>query len=188
MKNLIAVILASGLAGWSVHAQGTVQFANLNVAAGVNAPVYHADGIRRVSGPAWLTELMAGPNSTSLAQIANTTFLTGGGAGYFDGGSQAIATVPGGGTAWIQLDIWDSTLGGTTTGATLAQAQASGLYDVWVQTGVFSEITGDPNAIPATPPAPLTGLGTSSIFVPEPSALSLAGLGLAGLLLFRRRK
>ena len=43
---------------WAVvaHGQGTLEFQNINLAAGVNAPVYESDGVTKVSG----SQFMAG--------------------------------------------------------------------------------------------------------------------------------
>lgn len=186
MKKTITGILGMTLFVGGAYAQGTVGFLNINAAAGVNAPVYLSDQTTKLTGPAWMAGLWAGPTSTTLAQIATTTFLTGSGAGYFQGGVQSIPTVPGGGTAWIRVTAWDSTLNGTTTGATWPQALASP-FNCCGESGLFTVVTGDPTASPPGLPAPLVGLHSFAIF-PEPSALSLSGLGLAALLLFRRRK
>ena len=196
MKNLIAVILALGLAGGSAYSQGTVAFVNLSGSGGLNAPVFWIDGTTRLAGANLQAGLMAGPTSTSLALIATAPFLTGGGAGYFNGGSVTIPAVAGGATAYLDVTVWDTTLGGTTTGATSTQALVyalAGHLGVFGVTGYdyttgafipFPLTTGDPTASPPTPPAtlPLQSVGLVWI-VPEPSALSLACLGLAALML-----
>ncbi len=186
MKKTIAEILGMALFVGGAYAQGTVSFLNINAAAGLNAPVFdRLNTTLKLTGPAWMAGLWAGTTPTTLAQIATTTFLTGSGAGYFNGGGQSIPTVPGGAPAWIQVNVWDSTLNGTTTGATWAEALASGFLEVWQQSNLFTVVTGDPTTSPPQTPAPLVGLRFG---VPEPSALSLSGLGLAALLVFRRRK
>ncbi len=92
MKTTIAEILGMALFVGGAYAQGTVNFVNLNAAAGVNAPVYLPDYTTKLTGPAWMAGLSAGTTSTSLAYIGNATpFLTGAGAGYFNGGTTTLA-------------------------------------------------------------------------------------------------
>ncbi len=152
--------------------QGTVVFQN-GYPGGPNAPVYESDGVTKLSGSQFMAELFAGPNANSLGAIAMTGFATGVQAGYFFGGAQTINSVPGGGTAWIQVDVWN-----TASGASFSQARASGLLNSWWQSSLFSVQTGNPFA--PSPPEPLVGLGTSPVFlnsVPEPSMLVLSCLG-----------
>jgi hypothetical protein len=182
MKTLF-LTTALGVVCVSAFGQGTVLFSNHgpNFVGGPqpNAPVYEADGVTKCAGPQFTAELFAGPNSNSLAAIAMTGFGTGAQAGYFSGGTQTINSVPAGGWAWIQVDVWN-----TASGASFAQAQASGLPNSWWQSYLLNYQIGLNN--------PLIGLGTSPVYlnsvsVPEPSALALASLGLAALLLLRRR-
>ncbi|HWV98112.1 MAG TPA: PEP-CTERM sorting domain-containing protein [Candidatus Acidoferrum sp.] len=200
MKKLIAGIFATALIGGSACAQGTVNFVNLSGAPQLNVPVFWIDGVTKLSGAVWQAGLVAGPSSTSLAQVASAPFFTGGGAGYFSGGVVAIPTVAGGATAFIDLTVWDTTLGGTTTGASASQALAYALADhagVFAVTGYdyatgsfipFSLTTGDPNGSPPTSAASLPQQSFNLVWiVPEPSTLSLTGLGLAALMLRRRR-
>jgi hypothetical protein len=76
--------------------QGTLEFKNVNVAAGVNAQVFESDHITKLSGPQFMAELAAGLDINNLTPLATTGFLTGNGAGYFDGGTQTINGVGGG--------------------------------------------------------------------------------------------
>jgi hypothetical protein len=184
MKKTIVSTLVCLVAAVSALAQGQVNFGNLAPASGVNAPVFLSDGITRLSGPVFQAELLAGPDAGSLTPRAATGFLTGGGAGYINGGTVTLAGIPGATAAFIQLRVWD-----TTKGATYALAQASGLNDAYGFSSVFSVITGNPAAVPPGTPANLVGLTSFNMqIVPEPSTFVLAGLGLASLLLFRRRK
>ena len=180
MKKSLITAAITALLSLSTYSQGTVDFANFT--AQVNAPIFLADGVTRLSGPAWMAILLAGASQSSLGQIATTTLLTGAGAGYFNGGSQTIATVTPGGTAYCQVGYWDSTLNGTTTGATFQQAVNSGLANVWGQSSKFPVQTGGVGTPPSSP-APLLGL---MFPVPEPSVSALLGLG-ALLLTLRSR-
>lgn len=188
MKKLIATTLAGVLLGVVAHAQGTVNFANAG--AGLNQAVYLNDGTTKVSGANFDAELWAGPSAASLALVGTATpFLSGGGAGYFNGGVITIGTVAPGTTGFFEVWAWDTTLGGTTTGATLAAAQtyaAAGNGNVYGFSAVFQNTTGGPTP---TPPATLTSFTSFHLnAVPEPTTFALAGLGAAAALFFRRRK
>jgi hypothetical protein len=167
-----------------VHAQGTVYFSNASTTGLVNAPVYESDGVTKCSGPQFMAELFAGPAANNLSSIATTGFFTGVDAGYFDGLGQQINSVAPRAVAWIQVDVWN-----TAAGATFAQAKTSGLPNSWWQSSVFTVITG--GGFQGAPPVPLTGLGTSPVFlnsVPEPSALALVGLAAGATILRRLNK
>ena len=186
-KSALTLLLASILQ-WHVvntaSGQGTIDFKNLNT-AGINAPVYESDGVAKLSGPQFMAELLAGPNEGNLVSIAITGFLTGNYAGYFNGGTQTLGFAPGGATVSVQVDVWN-----TTSGATFSEARSSGLPDWSWSSPVFSVVTGRPGGVNPSPPAPLTGLGNSPVYlnsVPEPSTLALGGLG-AALTLFGVRQ
>jgi len=168
----------------AVHAQGTVNFVNVfpNFANPVvKAPVYTSDGVTLLSGSQFMAELLGGASADSLVSIATTGFLTGAGAGYYNGGAQQIPGVGGGNIAWVEVRVWNA-----SSGSSFLQAQASGLPNSWWQSSVFTVIPGGEGAPPFAPAA-LTGLGTSPVYlnsVPEPSALTFLSLG--GILVLRR--
>jgi len=189
MKKLIVTTLAS-FATLAAFAQGQVNFVNVSGSPPLNAPIF--DGLNttvKLAGANYQAGLYAGPTSTSLAYVGNSTaFLTGGGAGYFNGGTTTLTGIAGGATAWLSVWAWDATLGGTTAGATLTQAIASGKPDVYGFSAPFSVVTGNPAGSPPTTPAVMVGLTSFTMVVPEPSTFALAGLGAAALMIFRRRK
>lgn len=155
--------LATIMAFACIHClgQGTVNFVNISPGLGLDAPVLTC-GQTKLPGPDYRAGLLAGPAPTTLSLVAETPLLNGAGAGYFSGGVVTIAGVPGGGTAWLQIIIWDSTLGGTTNDATFAQAQTSG-QSVWGQSSLFSVVTGDLGATPPSLPAALLGLSSINV-------------------------
>ncbi|HEV2210409.1 MAG TPA: hypothetical protein VG167_16665 [Verrucomicrobiae bacterium] len=127
-------------------AQGTVSFTNYR--QGLNAPVFQPDGITKLSGPNYVAQLMAGPSADSMQLVGSPVpFLTGSAAGYFVGEGIAIPNVPHGATAYCCVVAWDSTLGGTTTGAAADAAFAfqlgSGL-GIWGVSGGYCWGGGNP--------------------------------------------
>ena len=164
--------------------QGTVNFSNLDPSHGVNAPVYQADGVTALAGSQFIAELIAGPSSNNLASVVTVGFLN---RGYFSAGLQEISTVAPFNVAWVQVDVWN-----TASGFTFAQAQDSGLSNSWWQSSTFTVQLGGSGGAPPSPPAALTGLGTSPVFlngatVPEPSTIAL-GLTGAVVALVRLRR
>jgi len=214
-KTLLTLALVATTA--AAMAQGTIQFNNLNSAGGVRAPMYGintnnpadsrtgntAAGLPSgsqiypasalLSGSDWSAQLFAAPGSGQAegslvsAQSPATVFRTGTAAGYL-----AITTATLGNNvpkdapvATIQLRIWNN-LGGTIN----SWAQAEPL---WLAGSIAAgkSLLFNVNAIGgdiAGPPL-LVGLQSFNVaFVPEPSSFALAGMGLASLLIFRRRK
>ena len=158
MKTSVFLLLAGDLC-LSAYGQGYVNFANF--AGGLNAPVLFSDGTTKVSGPC-VAQLRGGPDTLTLPYLGSPTrFLSGGGAGYFSGGAVVIPGVPGGGVAWVQVVVWDPTLGGTATAASADQAYAYSVstgLPAWGSSAVFSAVTGDPTSSPPSPPTTLSNL------------------------------
>ncbi len=184
LLTLLTIALPSAIP-CAAYAQGSVVFENLG--PGLNAPVYESDGVTPLSGSQFMAELLAAPSADNLTSIgAAVGFLTTPRAGYFNGGIRDINSVVPGDTAWIVVRVWN-----TGSGSTFAQAQASGLPDSWWESAVFTVVTGG-RIIGGgpTPPAYLTGLGTSPVYlnVPEPSAFALAALGASVVLVRIWRK
>ena len=197
MKELLATTLASALLAAVSYGQGTVSFKNYFGSPTTDPRVNFYTGYG-VTGSQYVVALMAGPTSGSEVQVATTTFLTqAAAAGFFQGGVVSIPTVPGGATAFCTIEVWDSTLNGTTTGATYAQAEAYTVNqlpnivpNLFGSSVEFAVVTGNPNGNPPTPPAFLVpGLTSFSLSapIPEPSGFTLMSLGAATLMIFRRR-
>jgi len=189
MKKILSAMLVSAVASVAAYAQGTVNFVNLSGNPALNAPVTLSDHTTRLAGGTFMAELLGGTAAGSLSlQGAATPFLTGGGAGYFNGSTRVITGVAEGAVAFLQVRVWN-----TAYGATYALALATGQGgqpDAYGLSNIFSVTTGAPNGgPPPTVPATMVGLTSFSLnAVPEPSTFALAGLGAAALLLFRRRK
>ncbi|MGH7870422.1 MAG: hypothetical protein ACREP9_22960 [Candidatus Dormibacteraceae bacterium] len=172
------------VAVWSAAAsgQGTVNFCNLNSGAGLNAPMFGEDGVTKLTGPGFTAELVAGNNAGLLSLVAQTRFLTGGGAGYFQGGVATLPMVPPGDIAFLQVHVFATACG------TFASAQANNVNGTWGMSSIFSVVTGGAGTPPSLPAA-LSGLTSFSLaLIPEPSALSLSALGLGLGLLLRAKK
>jgi len=173
----VAVLAMSLLAAVVSYGQGTVNFANAG--ATFSSPVKDAAGAN-LSGNRYMVELLAGTSQGSMAAVGSPApFLTGGGAGFFNGGVITIASVAPGAVGTFQVRAWD-----TTRGATYAAAAASG--QGYGLSNVFTGPTGGVGT-PASSPTSLTGLTPFSLVVPEPSTYALLALGSAAMF-FRRRK
>ncbi len=92
---------------WSLVAfgQGTVNFANVNSAVGLDAPIFGTDGTTKLQGVGWTVELRAGPTLDGLVSVATTGFSTQA-PGYFNGGVVSVPNVPSGSKAWCVLDVF----------------------------------------------------------------------------------
>jgi hypothetical protein len=186
MKKLALIAVASLMAGSFAFAQGTVNF-NTRVVPDVVAQVFMPDGTTPIAGDGFTAQLFGGPAGTAEASLApmtpTTVFRTGAGAGFVvAAGSAAVPGAPGGGSATLQLRVWEN-LGGTVT--SYAQAASGGLLHGSSELFTVANL-GDLTASPPTTPPNLIGLQSFSL-IPEPSTYALLALGAAAFL-FRRRK
>ena len=176
MKRLTlttALILTSA----SAFAQGTFAFQNLGL--GANAPVYSWDGTTKL-GNTFEADLYWAPGtvtqSSALTALNQPVFFSG--SGYFFGG---IRTLPGttAETITAQVRVWEGTRAPSWIYATTvpnAQPAESALFSLTLVTGIM-------------PPNSLVNLTSFQIpTVPEPSTLALSGVGLAAMLILRRRR
>jgi hypothetical protein len=199
MKKLLATTLAGGLLATAAYGQGTVNFKNYFGSPTTDPAVLFYGGASKVTGTQYTAGLEAGPATGGEVLVAGASapfFTQAAGAGFFQDGVVSIPNVAGGALAFMKVLVWDTTLNGTTTGATWAQAQAyslaQNLPNVAGWSAEFSVTTGDPNAVPPGVPALLNSgvnpLKSFQMGIPEPSTFALAGLGAAALMIFRRRK
>ncbi|MBL9135953.1 MAG: carboxypeptidase regulatory-like domain-containing protein, partial [Verrucomicrobiales bacterium] len=124
---------------------GTVYFVNRNLGAGIDAPIFDADGITRLAGDAYVAQLYAGPTETTLAPIgAPSSFRTGDGAGYFFGATRSIPTVSPGQTAYTQVRAWKRSDGDTFEAA----GDANGKRGYSVILAIPTGNAGNPPSLP----------------------------------------
>jgi len=212
MKKLVLTVTAS-LACVAAFAQGKVTFGNdsqhyyvlgqtlsadsalgggtTNTAGNTSSGTTGAIPVSPLpSGVNLLAALYGGTSSGSLT-LQTSFVLTG--ANYLSAGRQAnkavTLTFAGGSQAFFDVVVMDA----AQPFASLAQAQASSALSYFGESGLFTATPGT-----LTGPSLLPGGPSSSTWananlvvnapVPEPSTLALAGLGMAALTIFRRRK
>jgi hypothetical protein len=104
--------------------------------------------------------------------------------GLFSGGTYTINNIAEGANAEYLILAW------TGASTTWDAALASGTHGWFGQSAIATTTTGDPLATPV-PGFPVSLRPTFAgliLGVPEPTSFALAGLGLAALLVFRRRR
>lgn len=202
MKKYLSMLAVVAVAA-SAFAQGTVNFAN----NGTTLVKAGADAASAVAVPVngGYVQFLWAPSGTAAGAYtgqsltawlgANTAWKAvdtsikaiGPTAGRFLGVSLNIPTTPAGAPIQGIVAAW------TGGFASFDAAVAAGTGQ-WGLSSAFAVATGNPNTTPAGTPGVITGTGgftgmtiTSSI-IPEPSTLTLAGLGAAALMIFRRRK
>jgi hypothetical protein len=193
MKKILLTLTLVAACASTMLGQGRIGFDNLGTG---NAITVATDNQGAAGGQAgqnvganYLIQLVWAPQASYASQalfdaaaLGSSTpvaffGVTGGGpttdgAGLFDGGAVPVAA----GTYTIQARAWYST----------GVASYAAAYNV-VNTGL-STLMNITSTAPPTP-AQFTAFPSFTVgIVPEPSTLALAGLGVASLLLFRRRK
>jgi hypothetical protein len=179
MKKLILATLMAGLIPMIASAQGTVSFSSSSTAHKVTT-----DGTTAV-GAGYIAALYWGPQGSlegALTQIGATTGVTAGTGFLVNGGTRTTGagTAPGA-QGTFQVRAWTSSSGATWEAAVGSGSGFGG------KSIVFNNNTGDGGVIPAQQLAGWNAPITVTP-IPEPSTIALAGLGLASLLVIRRRK
>jgi hypothetical protein len=171
MKKLI-IALATIMVTAVAYGQGTVQLNN-RIVGTVDAKILLPDGTG--AGAGYTAQLWGGPQGGTLAGLTpTTTFRTGNAAGYVNAVDVMVPGVGAGQTASLQLRAFN--------GADFASSAIKG------QSGTIDVSLGGGNL----PPAALAGLSGFSLaggspVIPEPSTIALGVLGLAALMVRRRK-
>jgi len=192
MKKTLVTMLAAIAVAASSYGQGTVTFNN--TAAAIvqqrTSPVNSA--LISVPANGGKVELLWAPVGTTdlglftpVGAVVNITPT----AGRFTGGTRTIPAGTGlsgivaGGQVALAVRGWTGT------------AASWNLVDLGTQqvgySSIFTLTTGNPTTVPAGTPTAIVGNGFTGLqlaYVPEPTSMTLAGLGAAALLAFRRRK
>jgi hypothetical protein len=178
MKKLL-VAMTCALITVSAYGQGTINFAN---SAGTLI-TYQGTGVPVGQYTVALLYSATDPlgNASSMSSIATTGISPL--AGRFLGGTATTpASTPAGNVAWFAVQAWQNTF------ASYAAAVAGG--GIVGTSSIFSLATGGGGSPPGpatslTAPGGFTGLAVAP--VPEPSTIALGVLGVAALLLRRRK-
>jgi len=209
MKKLIPILIllggaATGFSQGTVTFQNSVTFQTVDPSGGghlvydVNSPIDPVNGARLL-GSQYVAELYAGTSAGSLSPIAasasrfRNTSTAASNRGKWNtftvsGGLNDPTAIPGatfGDTVFLQVKVWDWNANGGTTviGSSTFEGKTTGNYGT---SAVFTY---------KVPPAGDLFAGDYFMenlqgfaLVPEPSAIALGIMGVAGLLLIRRRK
>jgi hypothetical protein len=202
MKKLILAIAATSVAAFGGHAQ-QLQFAdngNNSTDTQINGVANNADLnlellVGSTSGTVTtdvVTLLLNGASVTATTALGSVQpgaqDITKSGGDIFDP-SGNLYVVPAG-TAWAQVLAW------TGNYSTYAAALASGVQGEYAGASPVFQIL--PAPVAGLPPSDISNIenvGTGNIdltqvpttVVPEPTTLAMAGVGLASMLIFRRK-
>lgn len=185
MRKLIALFAVTVVAA-SAFAQGTVNFNNRLTFASTDDRLVYLGTVNPVPlvGTDWVAQLYYGSQGTAAdslnpvaANPAAFRVATTTSPGTWSGGTRTLDGIAIGGTATLQVRVWN-----------LASFPT---YDAALAAGEYGVSNPFDYTVPAAGSLPsafyMEGLRTFNV-VPEPSTIALGVLGLAGLLFLRRRK
>lgn len=203
MKKLLLTLAVAGLSVLTIYGQGRVSFNNQSTFLPADAITVGTANMGAVGGTAgwgiggdkYAVQLRWAPGSitgqaafdaanpiSSAVFTGPTVFLANTGdlasfSGFFDAG--IVSGVGAAGAYTMQVNAWYN-VGYATYDAALAAGANAG------RSGLFAvNVTASPTPVNSTV---FPGFQVTGGIVPEPSTFVLAGLGIASLLLFRRRK
>jgi hypothetical protein len=190
MKKLLTIVaVASGMAV-QTYGQGTVTFAALNITNSLTPGVLAVSGTTFKIALYWLPDGTAPttPDFDVPTALAYTTNLSL--AGGVQAGIVRIEGInPSGAPAWFQIRAWENVVNGDNWAQ--AVTRTVGARGALAGTSNIGRIdTGDPTTTPpGTAPNTAATLKGFTLYpvVPEPSTIGLGILGIASLLLLRRR-
>jgi hypothetical protein len=212
MKKLL-VTTAATLMTVAVFAQGTVYFSNgafNKISSGDQGSASGTWAAMPVTAGLLNFGLFYGTGATQPATLSfagvsgyNSTVNAGVIVNAAGGAVTALpipGTTPGETDVWIQIAGWTATFGTNWAGAKAAAQTIKG--DYWGQSAVVNAAGAAGGLGPTTGPGAAiwqTATGTDpnkiaggfavfTVAVPEPTTITLAGLGVAAMLIFRRRK
>ena len=158
---------------FSLFAQGTIDFKDDSTALVKGMP----PGETCVVGLWWAPVGTTDPVAFTFLPSSRTVVM---GNGLFQGGIQTINEVAGGAAVALQVRGWDA------ASASWDMARIRG------ESAILTYTTGNPNGFPIPgDPGSLMDAGFKGLtlsVVPEPSTIALGLIGLAGLLVSRRRR
>lgn len=183
--RLKALLLIGMVAALPALGQGTLNFATVGSAVGGTGAKVTDAGVG-VTGANYFAQLYYSATETgSYTAIPDSlnTFRTGAAAGYVNAKQVAVPGVGPGVNVWIQMRAWEGAAGSSYEGVAAAQGKVGISNNINV-----GPLGGTPaGGLPITDPN-LTGLtGFALVAVPEPSTIALGLLGVAGLLIRRRK-
>jgi len=195
MKKLV-ITASVMLAAVSLHAQGTVAFANAGASAVTNSltqariPVGTAFHVALY----YLPDQVATPTTADFNErgiILTPDAVVPQFAGIFNGGTRSAPTSAAGAPGWFQVRAWEYAFGNSYEAAVANPVTQGGRLALVGTSNIIKVDTGDPTTTPPGTAGTLTGNGLQGFVlvpVPEPTTIGLGLLGLGALLALRRRK
>lgn len=190
MKKILLTIALASVASLGFSQGGLVGFAN-DTSSYITNSVTQA---RVPTGSSFLAQLYYGAAGAAENQLVSVTNppVNFGLPGRITAGGRTLdsAIVPPGGNGTFQIRAWEAVLGSNWETALANWTTGTGNFagKVLGKSNLVTIKTADPTAVPPPTPAALTGLlPFQLVVVPEPGMLALFAIGIAGLILRRRK-